>query len=83
MDSCTFATVKGLCFYWFFAAYAKWINLDKPQVPESEHETIEQFFADALSFSTYIRNDENEQMNFNLFYNQLHTIVTTIDALKQ
>ena len=79
----TFATVKGLCFYWFFAAYTKWINLDKHQVPESEHETIDQFFSDALSFLTYIRHDENDQINFNSFYTQLQTIVTTIDALKE
>ena len=81
--SCTFATVKGLCFYWFFAAYTKWLNMDMNQVPEREHLTIDDLFADALSFLTNIRNDDNDRLNFNIFYNKLRTIVATVDALKE
>ena len=80
---CTFATVKGLCFFWFFAAYTKWLNVDMNQVPEREHETIDQLFADNLSFLTNIANDNNVRLNFHIFYTKLQTIVTTIDVLKE
>ena len=80
---CTFATVKGLCFYWFFAAYTRWLTLDEPQIPESEHATIEQLFAENLSFLTNIKNDNHDRLNFNTFYTQLQTIVSTINDLKQ
>ena len=80
---CTFATVKGLCFYWFFAAYTKWLNMDMNQVPEREHHTIDELFSEALSFLTNIKNDYHDRLNFNIFYNKLQTIVTTVDALKE
>jgi len=78
----SFPTIKGLCFYGFFTAYFKWITEDMARVPQSEHNQIEEFFADALSFLINIQNDENDQSNFTSFDIQLKTIIETIDALK-
>jgi hypothetical protein len=78
-----FATIKGLCFYAFFSAYCKWLTEDQTQVPETEQNQIEEFFAETLSFLVNIRNDENDQTNFNLFTTRLNTIIELVNGLKE
>ena len=80
---CSFSTMKRICMFAFFTIVSKWATEDSPRVPESEHDAIEDAFADLLSFLMSIQNNEQEHTNFRVFDRRLERLVGTINALKE
>jgi len=57
--------------------------IERQNVPETEHPTIEASFVECLQFLVAIENNENARQNFDMFERKVETLVETINAKKQ
>jgi hypothetical protein len=80
---CTFTTMKRMCMFAFFTILSKWAREDSLQVPENEHDDIEDTFTNILSFLLSIQENDQDRIQFRAFDSRLEALVDSIEALKQ